>query len=228
MPWIVRYAAELKYSNLLIVDNSQVDIDFEGIGVNQVASLLIARCKIRNLQLPSQLRHLELIQTMWERDVRIPTTLTRFQIRNSYVNSPSSQIMAALPRENLQRLYILDCNFYMASCPVFPNVKKLCWRTSNKNALVGILTKFPGLRRLDVENNILDLQPLIGSQITKLRISSIYLSDLMFLRDIPLTHLDVQYCPMIANFDAVRHVANVIKFKPSERVSDTMSHKNSK
>ncbi len=220
MPWIVRYAAEFKYSNLLIVDNYQVDIDFEGIGVNQVASLHIVRCIIRNLQLPSRLRHLELTNTTWWREVRIPTTVTRFEIRNNHISPLISKIMGALPRGNLQRLYILDCKFYIASCPVFPNVKKLCWRTDNKNALDGIQTKFPGLQRLDIEHDTIDLKPLIGSKITKLRIASINLSDLTPLRDIPLTHLDVQYCPMIVNFDAVPHVSNVIKFKPSERVSD--------
>jgi hypothetical protein len=220
MPWITRYAAELKYSNLLIVENHQVDIDFQEIGVIKVASLHIVRCIIRNLQLPSQLRHLELVNTSLWRDVRIPTTVTRFQIRSSHINALIPKIIGALPREHLQRLYILNCKFYMANCPVFPNVKKLCWRTNNENALDSIQTKFPSLRRLDIEQDTIDLKPLIGSQITKLRITSIYLSDLMFLRDIPLTHLDVQYCPMIVNFDAVRHVANVIKFKPTERVSD--------
>jgi hypothetical protein len=212
MPWIVRYAAELKYINLIIRETPQVDIDFEGLGVTEVASLSIWWCTIRNLQLPSQLRHLDLSDTIWRAGVRIPHTLTRFQICNRTINVSITNILGSLPRGTLERLYILDCKFHLASSPMFPHVKKVCWRTDNKNALQGIQTKFPSLRRLDIEHDTIDLMPLIGSQITKLRIASINLCDLTPLRNIPITRLDVRDCPSIVNFDAVRHVSTLIKF----------------
>jgi hypothetical protein len=55
MRWIVRYAKQLTYIHLLILENPQVDIDFEKIGVARLASLTIRGCTIQNLQLPSQL-----------------------------------------------------------------------------------------------------------------------------------------------------------------------------
>jgi hypothetical protein len=159
--------------------------------------------------------------TIW-RNPCIPTTVTRFSI--CYTSSNISRIIASLPKHTLQRLCILDCQFHLGHSPAFPRVEKLCLGLRGTATLKAIQEKFPGLRRLAInessEPGPVDLRILIGSKITKLRISSDQSIDLTPLSTIEtLTDLDVEKCPRIVNYDAVRHVSNVIKYVPRDECS---------
>jgi hypothetical protein len=196
IPWILKYRNFLKYQNLWIDQQYNIDLSL----ISQLQSLSISSVFIASL--PLLVKNYE----FWSVNANIPymNGTKSISMINSKVTSYSESV------KNLSIIAaIVDCEIL----PGFPNIKTL---EINCNDLVHpscIFPKYPNLRKLTISCNRVNFIQAIQSFKHKLVISSWELIDISSFSSLQCSELDLSNCSSIQDYSFVSHVPIVKKYE---------------